>query len=189
MSHSTDVICELRSLVLASARSRVAGLAGDTSTAPGNNAVEIPRRGIRTSPGPGAVDVSPARPATLDLALARTKDLSSQITSVEWLMRRGRHRRAEGDGAEADPQLVRTATRWNGSSSRGTGRRSQMVGVITRMQKYYPDGTMAGTEGRGRAQFDSPQTQAAAEKNPELGLPAQFLVQALCSLTSRRRVL
>ena len=37
------------------------------------------------------------------------------------------------------------------------------------MSSYYFDGTMAGTEGRGRAKFDTPQAQEAAKKNPVWG--------------------
>src|SRR5207247_1221777 len=45
----------------------------------------------------------------------------------------------------------------------------QFVDVIHRMSKYFYDGTVAGTEGRGRIQFNNKEAQAAAEKNPMWG--------------------
>src|SRR5258706_194528 len=45
----------------------------------------------------------------------------------------------------------------------------QFPAVITRMQKYYLDGTTYGFEGRARAVMETPQAQAGAEKNPNWG--------------------
>src|ERR1700704_2190328 len=52
--------------------------------APGKYAVKIRAVGYDLT-SPGAVDGTAASPASLDLTLGKTKDLTTQITSVEWL--------------------------------------------------------------------------------------------------------
>lgn len=116
---------------------------------------------------PGTAEVPAATTASLDLTLEPTKDLSSQITSVEWLM--------SLPGTDEQKALVVkqiASCTYCHSLERIVKSRYDaegMVNVIHRMQKYYPDGSMAGTEGRGRAQFGSAAAQAAAEQNPMWG--------------------
>jgi virginiamycin B lyase len=116
--------------------------------------------------GPVA-DVATGKATTLDLKLQKAKDISTQVTSVEWITS------VPGTAAEKALVIKQIASCTYCHSlervlkSRHTA--EQMVQVIHRMQKYYPDGTMAGTEGRGRAQFDGKAAQAAAEKNPNWG--------------------
>jgi virginiamycin B lyase len=52
---------------------------------------------------------------------------------------------------------------------RSTHTAAQFPAVITRMQKYYLDGTSYGYEGRTRAVLDTPQAQERAEQNPNWG--------------------
>src|SRR5206468_488659 len=42
----------------------------------------------------------------------------------------------------------------------------QFPAVVTRMAKYYLDGSTYGFEGRGRAVMETPEAQERAEKNP-----------------------
>ena len=133
----------------------------------GKYAVKIRAVGFDLTGAPASVDVDAAKAATLDLALEPAKDISSQVTSVEWI--------TSVPGTPAEKALVikqiASCTYCHSLErvlkSKHTA--EQFVPVINRMQKYYPDGTMAGTEGRGRAQFDGKAAQAAAEKNPSWG--------------------
>jgi virginiamycin B lyase len=114
--------------------------------------------------GPAMVSVAAGTPATLDLKLQKTKDLSSQLTSVEWLM--------NVPGTDAQKSMVvkqiLSCTYCHSLERivKSSHDAAAFVPVITRMQKYFPDGTMAGTEGRGRVQFVEKSVQDNAEKNP-----------------------
>ena len=116
---------------------------------------------------PGPVEVSASETASLNLTLRPTADLSSQITSVEWI--------TSVPGTDAQKAMVVkqiASCTYCHSLERIIKSRhdaEQMVNVIHRMQKYYPDGSMAGTEGRGRAQFDTAAAQERAERNPTWG--------------------
>src|ERR1700704_899359 len=52
---------------------------------PGTYSLKIRAAGYDLA-SPGSVEVTPGKTATLNLSLQPTKDLSSQINSVEWLM-------------------------------------------------------------------------------------------------------
>jgi len=114
-----------------------------------------------------SVDVVSDQPATLDLTLVETQDLSSQLNSVEWLM--------SIDGTDEQKAMVvkqiMSCTYCHSLERiiKSNHNAEQMVNVITRMMKYFPDGSMAGTEGRGRAQFHSPEMQEFAEQNEVWG--------------------
>src|SRR5262245_16612696 len=56
-----------------------------THVKPGRYALKIRAVGYDL-PGPASIDVTVEKTASLDLALQKAKDLSSQITTVEWLM-------------------------------------------------------------------------------------------------------
>ena len=117
--------------------------------------------------GEGTVDVAATQTATLDLALAKAKDLSSQLNSVEWLM--------TIPGTDEQKSMVQkqiaSCTYCHSLEriikSRHTG--EQFVNTIHRMSEYYFDGTVASTERRGRAQFSDPDGRAAMRKNPNWG--------------------
>jgi len=117
--------------------------------------------------GASSVDVSAGAAATLDLALGTTKDLSRQLTSAEWL--------ASVPGTDAQKSMVQrqieSCTYCHSMErivkSKHTAER--FVPVITRMLKYYPDGSMAGTEGRGRAVMEGKEGLERAEQNDSWG--------------------
>ncbi|MGE3579253.1 MAG: carboxypeptidase regulatory-like domain-containing protein [Vicinamibacterales bacterium] len=133
----------------------------------GTYAIKIRAVGFDLAMTPATVSVDAGKTATLDLKLQAAKDISSQVTSVEWI--------TSVPGTPAEKALVikqiASCTYCHSLErvlkSKHTA--EQFVPVIHRMQKYYPDGTIAGTEGRGRAQFDNKAAQAAAEKNPMWG--------------------
>ena len=133
----------------------------------GKYAVKIRAVGFDLTTAPVSADVDAGKTATLDLKLQAAKDISSQISSVEWITS------VPGTAAEKALVIKQIASCTYCHSlerilkSKHTA--EQFVPVITRMQKYYPDGTTVGTEGRGRAQLDSPAAAMAAEKNPSFG--------------------
>jgi hypothetical protein len=104
--------------------------------------------------------------ATVDLPLAKTKDLSSQITLVEWAM-------SVPGTDEQKAMMIKQIVSCTYCHSlerivKSRHNADQWVKVIDRRQTYYPDGSMAGTEGRGRAVVDKP-TVAGVSKRPSWG--------------------
>ena len=148
---------------------------------PGTYAVRIRAVGYDLV-DPGPAQVTAATTARLNLMLEPTKDLSSQITSVEWLM--------SVPGTDAQKAMVVKpilSCTYCHSLERIVKSRYDadgMVNVIHRMQKYYPDGSMAGTEGRGRAQFRSQAEQEGVEENPDWrsGVPKTDLAAYLATI-------
>jgi virginiamycin B lyase len=116
---------------------------------------------------PGPVQVAAGKGATLDLKLAKAKDLSRQLNSVEWAMS------LPGPDAQKD-LMIRQAESCTYCHSleriiKSKHTAEEFVGVINRMARYYPDGSMAGTEGRGRAQTLNQHMREEADKNPSWG--------------------
>jgi virginiamycin B lyase len=138
-----------------------------THLKPGKYALKIRAVGYDLATANPAIDVVAGKTGKLDLSLDSTKDLSSQITSVEWLM--------SIPGTDEQKNMVQkqiASCTYCHSMERIIKSRhnaEQMVNVIHRMSGYYFDGTMAGTEGRGRARPDTKQAQEAARKNPTWG--------------------
>jgi virginiamycin B lyase len=113
------------------------------------------------------VDVAAGKTAKLDLALDPTKDLSGQITSVEWFMSIPG---TDEQKSMAQKQIAScTYCHYLERIVKSRHNAEQMVNVIHRMGGYFFDGTMAGTEGRGRARPDTKEAQEAARKNPNWG--------------------
>ena len=133
---------------------------------PGQYTVQIRAVGYDLASG-NVVGVVDGQAATLDLTLAETQDLSSQLTSVEWLM--SVPGTDEQKAMVVKPILSCTYCHSLERIVKSRYDADSLVNVITRMQKYYPDGSMAGTEGRGRAQFNSTEAQAAADRSPNWG--------------------
>ena len=134
----------------------------------GKYALKIRAVGFDLVEAAPTVDVAASKGATLDLKLQKARDISSQVTSVEWI--------TSVPGTPAEKALVIkqiASCTYCHSLERVLKSRhnaEQFVNVINRMQRYYPDGTIAGTEGRGRAQFDdNEQYLASVEKNPNWG--------------------
>ncbi|MEQ1897103.1 MAG: carboxypeptidase regulatory-like domain-containing protein [Vicinamibacterales bacterium] len=118
--------------------------------------------------GASTVDVAAGKTATLDLTLGKAKDATMQLSSAEWLM--------TIPGTDEQKSMVQrqimSCTYCHSLErivkSRHTA--EQFVPVITRMAKYYSDGTMAGTEGRGRAKMNDKEGQERAEKSDTWGV-------------------
>ncbi|MGE0394034.1 MAG: carboxypeptidase regulatory-like domain-containing protein [Vicinamibacterales bacterium] len=132
--------------------------------APGRYTLKIRAVGYDLA-GPATADVPPGKTTTLDLTLDKAKDVSVQVTSAEWL--------DTVPGTEEQKAMVQRniiACTYCHSMERIVKSRhsaEQFLPVIDRMQAYFPDGTVAGTEGRGRARFigtDSP-THTANDPN------------------------
>lgn len=117
---------------------------------------------------PGTVDVVGGKTATRDLTLQKTKDITRQLTSVEWLMSV-----AGTDEQKAMVQKQMAACTYCHNLEvivKSNYSADEFPLVITRMQKYYPDGTTYGIyEGRGRRTIAFAHELESAEKNPGWG--------------------
>src|SRR6266446_4252381 len=115
-----------------------------THLKPGKYALKIRAVGYDLATGNPTVDVAAGKTAKVDLTLDTTKDLSSQITSVEWL-----NSIAGTDEQKSMVQKQIVSCTYCHSLERIVKSRhnaEQFVQVIHRMQKYFGDGTTAGTE-------------------------------------------
>lgn len=133
----------------------------------GRYAIKIRAVGFDLATAPATVGVEAGKTATLDLKLQAARDVSRQVTSVEWI--------SSVPGTPAEKALVikqiASCTYCHSLERilRSKYTAEQFVPVITRMQKYYFDGTTLGNEGRGRYQLDNQAAAMAAEKNPTFG--------------------
>ena len=133
--------------------------------APGKYVVTIRAVGYDlTDPGPA--EVTAGKAASLDLKLQKTKDLSSQLSSLEWAMS------MPGPAEQKDRFVYQGAscaychTYERIVKSKHTA--EEFVDVISRMQSYFLDGTAVSGD-RGRAPKNPPEAQAASAKNPNWG--------------------
>ena len=133
-----------------------------------------------------SVDVSAGKAATLDLTLAEAKDPSTQLTSADWL-----NLLPGTDAQKNSVQKVVVSCTYCHSLERIVKSRhtaEQFVSTIHRMHEYFGDGSMASTEGRGRAQFLDPPAREAARKNPNWGyFPPTNKVELAAYLSSINR--
>ncbi len=147
-----------------------------THLPPGQYAVTIRAVGYEL-PAPVSVAVAAGRTATADLALRPAADVSTQLTSVEWAMN------LPGTEADKDKIMIQAASCAYCHSIerlvRSKYTAEQIPAVITRMQKYYLDGTAYGYEGRVRAVLDTKEAQERAEKNPNWGYWPAMSKQAI----------
>jgi streptogramin lyase len=134
--------------------------------APGTYALTIRAVGYELG-SPVTATVGAGNATTTNLTLQKAADMSRQLTSVEWAMN------MPGSEADKDKVLLQAASCAYCHNIeriiRSKYTAEQFPTVITRMQKYYLDGTAYGFEGRGRAVLETPQAQAGAEKNPNWG--------------------
>ena len=75
----------------------------------------------------------------------------------------------------------------HGNVMRSNHTAGEFVALITRMQKYYTDGSAVSTDGRGRGQLGIPDQVASADQNPiwgrePFGIPKQELAEYLATL-------
>jgi streptogramin lyase len=130
--------------------------------APGSYKLVIRATGYDlTDPGPVTVD--PKKTASVDLKLTKTADITKQLTSRDW-----------ANSVGASPWMDRTM--YNIESCvychslerivKSKHTPEQWVPVITRMLRYYPDGTASSGTGRGRTMLKEPPGREAADKSP-----------------------
>jgi streptogramin lyase len=113
--------------------------------------------------GPRSVEVAGEKATTADLKLDKTKDLASQLSSVEWAMS------MPGTTEQKDRFIYQ-----NGNCAychaferimKSKHTPGEFVELFTRMQKYYTDGTAVSRDKRGRAQLATADQIAAADQN------------------------
>ena len=137
-----------------------------THLVPGDYAVTIRAVGFDLGQ-PVKATVTAGKTATANLSLQKAADVSKQLTSVEWAMN------MPGSDADKDKVMIQAASCAYCHNieriirSRHTA--EQFPAVITRMQKYYLDGTTYGYEGRGRSAMETKEAQERAEKSPTWG--------------------
>jgi streptogramin lyase len=131
------------------------------------------------------VEVTSARAANLDLTLQKTRDLATQLSSLEWAMS------MPGTTEQKDHLIYQSAScaychSWERiMKSKHTA--EQFIPVITRMQTYYTDGTAISRDDRGRAQIAMPDQVAAAKTNTtygrgHIGVPKKELADYLATV-------
>lgn len=138
-----------------------------THLEPGKYALTIRAVGYDLS-GPGQVEITDGRTATADLKLDKTKDLASQMSSLEWAMS------APGTPEQKDHLIYQIGNcaychAWE-RIMKSNHTADEFVDLITRMQSYYPDGSAVSRDKRGRGQIGMPSQVAAAAQNPRWGI-------------------
>jgi streptogramin lyase/DNA-directed RNA polymerase subunit RPC12/RpoP len=123
-----------------------------THLAPGKYDLEI--RAVGYDVAPTSVTLAAGKTAKQDLSLEKTKNLADQLSSIEWAM-------SMPGTDEVKNKYVYTALSCAYCHSYKRIMKSkhtpeQWVAVIKRMQAYYPDGTAASDDGRGRGQRELP---------------------------------
>jgi len=105
--------------------------------------------------------------AKVGLSLQKAADVSKQLTSVEWAMN------LPGSDADKDKMMIQAASCAYCHNIerivRSKHTPEQFPAVITRMQRYYLDGTAYGYEGRVRAVLEPKEALERADKNPNWG--------------------
>jgi virginiamycin B lyase len=135
--------------------------------------------------GPGSVEIAAGKAATADLKLEKAKDLAAQLSSLEWAMS------VPGTTEQKNKLIYQTVScaychAWERIlTSKHTA--DEFVELITRMQKYYTDGSAVSRDKRGRGQLGTPDQIAAAEQNPiwgrePFGVPKKELAEYLATL-------
>src|SRR4029077_5051377 len=135
--------------------------------------------------GPGAVEVAEGKTTNADLKLEKTKDLASHLSSLEWAMS------APGTADEKDKVIYQTVScaychAWE-RIMKSNHTADDFVDVITRMQKYYTDGSAVSRDKRGRGQLGPPDQVAAADQNTiwgrePFGVPKKELAEYLATV-------
>jgi streptogramin lyase len=116
---------------------------------------------------PGFVEVQATERVNRDLSLEKTRDLASQLSSLEWIQS------APGTAEQKDRLVYQPASCAYCHSlervMKSKHSAEKLVEVMHRMQTYYYDGTAISRDGRGRAQKGTPQQVESAAKNPMWG--------------------
>jgi virginiamycin B lyase len=155
-----------------------------THLEPGKYALTI--RAVRYElNGPGSVTIAEGKTSNVDLKLEKTKDLASQLSSLEWAMS------VPGTTEQRDKVIYQTVScaychAWE-RVVKSNHTADEFVDVITRMQKYYTDGSAVSRDKRGRGQIGPPDQVAAAEQNliwgrEPFGVPKKELAEYLATV-------
>ena len=113
---------------------------------------------------PGPVEVTAGAPATRDLTLQETVDLTSQLSSLEWIMSMPGTTEQKEQLAYQGLSCAYCHTYERIVKSRHTA--DQFGSVIRRMRTYFNDGTASGRGNRGRAQLWEAERVAAILEQP-----------------------
>ena len=113
---------------------------------------------------PGSVEVTAGAPATRDLTLQTTVDLTSQLSSLEWIMSMPGTTEQKEQLAYQGLSCAYCHTYERIVKSRHTA--DQFGSVIRRMRTYFNDGTASGRGNRGRAQLWEAERVAAILEQP-----------------------
>jgi streptogramin lyase len=155
-----------------------------THLEPGKCALTIRAVGYDLN-GPGSVTIAEGKTSNADLKLEKTKDLASQLSSLEWAMS------VPGTPEQKDKVIYQTVScaychAWE-RVVKSNHTADEFVDLITRMQKYYTDGSAVSRDNRGRGQIGPPDQVAAAEQNPKwgrepFGVPKKELAEYLTTV-------
>ena len=155
-----------------------------THLEPGKYALTIRAVGYDLN-GPGSVTIAEGKTSNADLKLEKTKDLASQLSSLEWAMS------VPGTPEQKDKVIYQTVScaychAWE-RVVKSNHTADEFVDLITRMQKYYTDGSAVSGDNRGRGQIGPPDQVAAAEQNPKwgrepFGVPKKELAEYLTTV-------
>jgi virginiamycin B lyase len=151
---------------------------------PGKYAVTIRAVGYDLV-GPGSVEIAVGKTTRADLKLEKAKNLAAQLSSLEWAMS------VPGTTEQKNNLIYQTVScaychAWE-RIMRSNHTSDEFVELITRMQKYYTDGSAVSRDKRGRGQIGPPDQVAAAEQNPiwgrePFGVPKKELADYLATL-------
>jgi virginiamycin B lyase len=135
--------------------------------------------------GHGSVEIAEGKTSSADLKLEKAKDLSAQLSSLEWAMS------ALGTPEQKDKFVYQTVNcaychTWE-RVMRSNHTADEFVELITRMQTYYTDGSAVSKDKRGRGQIGPPDQVAAADQNPiwgrePFGIPKKELAEYLATV-------
>ena len=136
--------------------------------------------------GSGSVTIAEGKVSNADLKLEKTKDLASQLSSLEWAMS------VPGTTEQKDKVIYQTVScaychAWE-RIMKSNHTADEFVDLITRMQKYYTDGSAVSRDKRGRGQLGPPTQVSAADQNPiwgrgfDAGVPKKELAEYLATV-------
>jgi streptogramin lyase len=134
---------------------------------------------------PGSVEITEGKTTNEDLKLEKTKDLASQLSSLEWAMS------VPGTPEQKDKVIYQTVScaychAWE-RIIKSNHTPDEFVDLITRMQKYYTDGSAVSRDNRGRGQPGPSDQVAAADQNTiwgrePFGVPKKELAEYLATV-------
>src|SRR5579864_5378401 len=135
---------------------------------------------------PESVTLVEGKTSNADLKLEKTKDLASQLSSLEWAMS------VPGTPEQKNKVIYQTVScaychAWE-RIMKSSHTADEFVDLITRMQKYYTDGSAVSRDKRGRGQLGPPTQVSAADQNPiwgrgfDAGVPTKELAEYLATV-------